>query len=171
MKKKEKESITFLSSSFMFVGVIFTFSCGVGIGLFTLLFEPCRTQLDTISWCIVGFACGVLQIFLIIVSSRRGLSVVRIDESGIKRLIFGFIKSTEMKWDNIAEIRYYERGIPFIFVSKTLSLENKIYDYIIKQKDVLQIQLNKKVYNALMKYIQQPIIGLTEEKLTALKLK
>ncbi len=97
--------------------------------------------------------------------------MVRIDESGIKRLIFGFIKSTEMKWDNIAEIRYYERGIPFIFVSKTLSLENKIYDYIIKQKDVLQIQLNKKVYNALMKYIQQPIIGLTEEKLTELKLK
>jgi len=79
--------------------------------------------------------------------------------------------SKQMKWDNIAEIRYYERGIPFIFVSKTLSLENKIYDYIIKQKDVLQIQLNKKVYNALMKYIQQPIIGLTEEKLTELKLK
>lgn len=169
--RNEKETVTILPFPFMVVGTLFAFCLGVGIGLFTLLYEPCRNQLNILHWCIIGFACGICPILLILVSSRRGLSVIKMDENGIRRLVFGFIKSIEMKWDDIAEIRYFERFMPFLILSKTITLEGKPYDKVVKRKDVIQIQLSKKVYDTIIKYIKQPIIGLTEETLTTLKFK
>lgn len=171
MNKKNTNSVSILPSSIFLFIIIITLLMAIALGLFILLYEPCRSQLDTLSWCIVGFCNGFCPLLVIVAGARRGLSVIKIDENGIKLKIFGFIKFLEMKWDSIAEIRYYERFVPFIFISKTKNLEAKTYDYIIRQKDVIQLQLTKKVYDVLKKYAKQPIIGLTNEKLTALKLK
>ena len=173
VKNKKTDAVTILPSLIMTIGTLLAFSLTVGIGIFVLIYdlvEPGKKQLDILSWCIICLMSGVYPIALILVSSRRGLSLIKIDKNGIRRLVFGFIKSVEMQWDNIAEIRYYERGLPFIIISKTQHLEGKSYNRIVMRRDVIQIQLNKKAYEAITKYIQQPIIGLTEEKLTELKL-
>ena len=177
MKKKDKSSVTIFTSKFLTIGVTLIVLPLLGLGLFTVIYEPIRTGIGVLTWCIMGFFCGLLPLLLLTFGARECFSVIRIDKSGVKLLAYGFIKLIEMNWDDIAEIRYHEKlaspfvkaFLPFVLISKTKSLSGKTLYYAEKQKDILQIQMNKKIYDIICNYAMQPIEGLTEEKLTELK--
>ncbi len=119
----------------------------------------------------LGIFCVGCSIVILICAPRRFFSVITISEDGISRCLFSKFFKLSMKWDEIYEISYFESGMAFLMFSQTKSIKGMSYGKIAKIKNFIQLQLTQKNYDAVKQYIQQPIIGLTEEKKRQLKLK
>lgn len=165
----KKDRIKTLASPILTGCIVGALVADVCILMFFLLY-PWKEDIDFWGWFIISFFCILLPILLLLFSSRRFFSVITIDETGIKRSCFKLFWKLDMLWDGIKEIIYYERLAPFIMFSKSESIQGWDYDDMIKRKDILQIQLTAKVYSVLMQYVQQPIVGLTDEVVAKLKL-
>ena len=168
---KHKKVKKFASVPLMLI-IIFTLIVAYSLFLFILLFPDCRNQLieQPFALAIGCFFTGFLPIVLVICTARRCFTLLVIDEKGITTSLFHFFYRRVFKWDEITEIMYYERLIPFLFVSKNVYLTEMDYDEIIKRKDVLQISLTPKIYKAITNFTDRPIVGLTEDKIEKLKL-
>lgn len=165
-----KKSVKVIPSMFMLIGVMCAIVIGLGLLIFFYTYPPARpTELyDHLLTC---FATGILPVLIIILAIPRGIfSVVTISESGVKRASFGVLCKREIKWDEMSEMRYYPRIMPFVFLCKTGTLEGVYYDDIIKRKDVIQVTLTKKVYNAITQFTDKEIMGLSDDAIKALKL-
>ncbi len=153
---------------------IHSYNCFIDKRIFVLVFisscvgsdEKCAMVADCIRYFFFG---GPIVIF--ISGARRGFSVITISEEGISRCLFGKFCKLTMKWDEIYEISYFESGMAFLIFSQTKSIQGLSYWKITKIKNLIQIQLTQKNYDAVKQYIQQPIKGLTDAKMKQLKLK
>ena len=152
---------------------IITIVLSTCVFLFLTLFPPALTQMKKALgvWITSGLLFLGGPIVILISTARRCFSVITISEKGISRVAFGVFFKLSMKWDEIYEISYFESGMPFLIFSQTKSIQGLSYWKITKIKNLIQLQLTQKNYDVVKQYIQQPIIGLTEEKMGQLKLK
>ena len=174
MKNKSEKPLKtkFFASVPMMAGMIFMLVLGFSLFLFCLLHKPAREQLIY-----SPFYCAIICFFLVFlpvlgfaITARRWFTVLSLDEKGVKTSLFHFFYRKQMAWEEIAEVRYYERIIPFVLISQNESLLGLEYGEIIKRKDVLQVSLNQKVYKVIGKYYSRPIIGLDDKSINDLKL-
>ena len=169
--KKRNKPLKIVASPFVLAGVI-VMLLFLGVILF-LVFLPVDDDVSIFSQIGCIICCVVFPIIALIDLSFRGfLSVLVIDCNGIKNNLFGIFPVKKTSWEEMYEIRYYERLRPFLLFSKC-SLENLTYNQIItviKRKDAVQVELTKKVYQAVISFTEKPIVDLTEEKIELLKL-
>lgn len=92
-------------------------------------------------------------------TAHRWFSVIEITEKGIKKSLFKIFQKTEIAWSEISEIRFCSRVGYWLLISKT-KLDGVYYDDIVKRKDVIQIEFNKKIYHILRQYWKEEIINL-----------
>ncbi len=142
---------------------IVTIVLSISVFLFLCLYPPAWAQMKNVLWLLIAlgifFIGGPIVIF--ISGARRGFSVITISEEGISRCLFGKFCKLTMKWDEIYEISYFESGMAFLIFSQTKSIQGLSYWKITKIKNLIQIQLTQKNYDAVKQYIQQPIIRVT----------
>ena len=152
--------------------IIATLVLGLGMLMFLYLYPPARAQMmNAIGLQIaLDIFCIGCSIIILIYAPRRFFSIITISKDGISRSLFGKFFKLSMKWDGIYEISYFESGMGFMMFSQTKSIKGMSYGKIAKIKDLIQLQLTKKNYDAVKQYIQQPIIGLSEEIKRRLKL-
>lgn len=165
-----KNRINVVMSWFMLIGHIITVLMGYGILIFVYTYPPARHQItvgdgESIFVQIMLILCmGVLPTLLIILAIPRGVfSIVTISDKGVKRTLFAGLLKREMTWEEMTEMRYYPRIFPFVFFSKTTCLEGLTYEKMYRKKDVIQVALSKKVYNAISRFTDKEIIALPEK--------
>lgn len=167
-KEYKKNTVKVHPMPVVAVGIISCVLLDVAIVLFCILYP--KEPLKIITWIIISVCAVILPITMVLFTARRVFSTISINKHGIKRTCFKVFYKLEMPWDGIREIRYCERIGPYLMISKTESIEKWTFENMIKRKDILQIALTPKVYKAIKPYLQQPILGLTEEKIKTLKL-
>lgn len=161
MKKRKR----FFASVSMMIGMIFMLIMLYGFLCFILFFPDIREQLKdkVIMYAFPIFATGFCPTAAFIITARRWFTLLEIDEKGIKTSLFHFFYRKRISWDELKEIRYYERISPFLFFSKNVSLEGMAYDDIIKRKDVIQASLTLELYRAIRENTDKQIVNLSEE--------
>lgn len=168
MKKKQYTKIRIVPSVTLMFGLIFLYVLSYGVGLFIVIFEPCRSQLlyeHPFVFCFCIFICFVCPIGVFFGTLRRVWSIVTIDEKGIRRVVFGKFFKMEMTWEEIKEIRYYQQVLPFLFISKNISLDGMCmdkYNKILKRHDVIQIGISDKIFNVITRYYDKRILSLPD---------
>lgn len=165
---KSKNIRRTIASPLLFIGIILTILLLIGCNLFFVLYP--YNRMGIIMLVSATFLCSGGALLIFISSFRRFFSVIRIDEYGLSRSVFGKLCKLSMNWDEIYEISYFESVLPFIIISKTQSIQGLSYWKITKIKDTIQIQLTQKNYNFIKQFIKQPVIGLTDEKIQQIKL-
>lgn len=158
-----KKVVKVIPSMFWLIGIICAIIGGYSILIVIYSLESARNQLDIISHIIYIVFTGVLPTLILILSVQRGVfSVVTFSENGVKRSLFAGLFKVEMSWEEMKEMRFYVRLLPYIFFSKTSTLEGLTYDSIIKKKDIIQVDFTKKVYNAIKQFTDREIVNLPE---------
>ena len=171
--KSEKPLKTkFFASVPMMAGMIFMLVMCFSLFLFCVVFQPIRVQIfeKIFRFLIICFFLVFSPVLAFAMTARRWFTVLSLDDKGVKTSLFHFFYRKQMAWEEIAEVRYYERIIPFVLISQNESLLGLEYGEIIKRKDVLQVSLNQKVYKVISKYYSRPIIGLEDKSINDLKL-
>ena len=171
--KTRNKPLKIIASPFILSGLIFAEILCYGIFIFIYSYPVARGQLTPFTHfiCIAGFA--VLPMVVLIAGAYRGfLSLIIIDNYGIRTSVLGIFPVRRVLWSEMYEIRYYERVRPFFLFSKC-SLENLTYEQIIKivtRKDAVQVELTKKVYQAVKSFTDKPIVNLSEDRIKLLRL-
>lgn len=139
------------------------------IAFFVILFFL-PTDGASVYYVLIGIILIGLPLLAMFLCMRRFLSVIEINDEGVSRVAFKKFYKLSIKWGELKEVRYFESILPFLMFSKTQSLCGLSYDQMIKIKDCIQIQLNRKNYKVIKRYFDKQISGLTSEKIKALKL-
>lgn len=157
-----KKTVKALMSIYVMVGTLFIVIAAYTILIFTYVYPPARPT-EIYDHVLFVLCSGVIPTLIIILAIPRGIfSVVTISEMGVKRTLFAKLCKREIRWEEMSEIRYYPRIMPFVFFVKNGSLEGLSYESIIKRKDVIQVALSKKVYNAIKQFTDKEIVNLPE---------
>lgn len=145
-------------------GIIIIIALCFALFLFMMIHEPARAQTleNPLYLVVLVFFTVFLPIVCFIFAVPRFLTLLEIDESGIKTSVFHILKRKKVLWNEVWEVRYYFRVLPFIFVAVNGSLYGLTYEEIVKRKDVIQITLTKKVLEAFKAYCPLDIINLPD---------
>ena len=171
MNKRNKRVKKFISSKFHIFGFVFSLICGYAPLLFVIIYDDAWKQaLETpLLFAIFCFMSAGLSTFVLVAITRRSFSIITIDEDGISSALFKVFFKRHISWEEVREMKLYAHGFPYLIVSKESSLGNiPLYYKALRLKDVIFIQLNKKIYFALREFTDQPITGLTDEILIRL---
>ena len=96
----------------------------------------------------------------------RGIySVVTIDEKGIRRALFGIFCKVSISWDELNEMKCFNRVVDQIFCSKEITLEELTFNEVIKKRRLIQIPASPKVLAVVRQYTDKEIIGIPEDVL------
>lgn len=172
-KRKNKYNIKFFKSPFLMGGIIFILIIGYGCFIFIATFPPARIILRTPFLCVgTCFATVICPTFVLCGTIKRFFVKIIIDENGIETSLFKVFCKKKWAWEEIKEIFCGWRVVPWLFLSKKPdAFIDRTYEKLIKDKDLLQIEMtSKKVYRAIKHYWDKPIIGITEEVEKQLKL-
>lgn len=158
MKKKK---IKIIVSGFVLFSIILMIVLCVGL-LVIMYTSPSfyEQNVPIILQVIAIFCMGVCPIFGIILTAKRWLAIIEISEKGIKRSILGFLFKYEIRWEEIKEIKLYNRAGLWIIISKTSELSSMSYEAAIKNKDIIQMSYSKKVMEFIEEFYNGAIIGL-----------
>ncbi len=132
----------------------------------------------TVLWYLANFT-GEAKIFVRIISTvmflllpwgltfwsiKLGWTVVKIDENGIKRELFGFLFKRQITWEELHEIRFIFvlSGGGWIFFSKK-SLENMSLGKARNQKGQIQIVHTERLIEVIRLFTDKEIVNLTIE--------
>ncbi len=130
----------------------------------------------TILWCLVHFTDGEAEKWVLVVadimflilpwgltiwSIKFGWTVVIIDQSGIRRELFGFLFKRYISWEELYEIRFIQvpTGGGWIFFSKK-SLSNMSLGKARSQKEQIQVVNTTKILETIQLYTNQEIVNL-----------
>ena len=161
MKKNKENTVKIYPSVVLMVGVLFGISLSLTIMIFCCAYTPAREQLleTPFIFAIMIFFTGGMSTLAFLLGIPRIFSVIYINENGVTKYWLGFIRATQITWEEMKEIRYFPYLLPYIFFSKNVSLENMYYNKILRQKGVIQAQLTKKLYYAICTFTDKPIIN------------
>ena len=90
----------------------------------------------------------------------RIFSVVEFNEEGVRRANFKFLYKRKIRWDEVAEIRYY-RSRGWIIISKH-PLGHKDFNFVVERRDVIPIMYSKEVVQAIHKNTDIIINGIDD---------
>ena len=131
----------------VFVYVIFAFS------MYMFKFDP--QYISAILT--VAFFCFFLPTILWF---TRIFSVVEFNEEGVRRANFKILCKRKIRWNEVAEIRYY-RSRGWIIISKR-PLGYKDFNFVVERRDVIPIMYSKKVEETIRKYTDIIINGIDD---------
>lgn len=90
----------------------------------------------------------------------RIFSVVEFNEEGVRRANFKILCKRKIRWDEVAEIRFY-RFPGWIIISKR-PLGYKDFNFVVERRDVIPIMYSKKVEETIHKYTDIIINGIDD---------
>ena len=90
----------------------------------------------------------------------RIFSVVEFNEEGVSRANFKILCKRKIRWDEVAEIRFY-RFPGWIIISKR-PLGYKDFNFVVERRDVIPIMYSKKVEETIRKYTDIIINGIDD---------
>ena len=167
-----KKNFKCFASPFIMIGLVIMIVLAIAIWIFTLFFpftngrfiDDIPKFLDQVGFILIVpiIFAGVLPVLGFGLSCYKGFSVLEISEIGVKKSLFKIFRKTEIKWDEMREIRCYGMVRRWIFFSKTC-LENMSYNMIIKRKDTLQIEYSEKIVELIHSFTDKEIINLPNE--------
>ena len=131
----------------VFVYVIFAFS------MYMFQFDP--QYISAILT--VAFFCFFLPTILWF---TRIFSVVEFNEEGVRRANFKILCKRKIRWDEVAEIRFY-RFPGWIIISKR-PLGYKDFNFVVERRDVIPIMYSKEVVQAIHKNTDIIINGIDD---------
>lgn len=105
----------------------------------------------------VAFFCFFLPTILWF---TRIFSVVEFNEEGVRRSNFKFLCKRKIRWDEVAEIRFYRFPV-WIIISKR-PLGYKDFSFVVVRRDVIPIMYSKKVEETIRKFTDIIINGIDD---------
>lgn len=90
----------------------------------------------------------------------RIFSVVEFNEECVRRANFKILCKRKIRWNEVAEIRYY-RSRGWIIISKR-PLGYKDFNFVVERRDVIPIMYSKKVEETIRKYTDIIINGIDD---------
>ena len=90
----------------------------------------------------------------------RIFSVVEFNEEGVRRANFKILCKRKIRWDEVAEIRFY-RSRGWIIISKR-PLGYKDFNFVVERRDVIPIMYSKEVVQAIHKNTDIIINGIDD---------
>ena len=170
-KQKELNKTVIYASKFIMSGLIFMLVLGSGLFIFIILYDKfVNPQLSVALWIALILMMIVVPIIAFILSANRGFLRIEIDEKGIKTSLFHFFRKRDFLWEDLKEIACYSMIYPFIIFSKSEIPDYMPYSKVIRRKDVITVQLNRKLYKAILRFTDKPISYLSEDLIDFLKL-
>jgi hypothetical protein len=167
MKVKNNQT-KFYASPFIMIGLIIMLL--LMFGIWTLVFivfvkggnEATTNEEISRGFIIVSiyFAISLLGFAL---TCHKGFTVYQLTNDGIRTSLFRIFKRKELMWDEVFEIRHIIFLNHWIFISD-VSLEGMNYQQIIKLKNVIQIESNKKLIDSIRQYSDKQIINLPNQQ-------
>ncbi|MCI8612636.1 MAG: hypothetical protein HFE48_02915 [Clostridia bacterium] len=120
---------------------------GYAILIFTFTYKPIFEEIGLWAKVIAIVCFGVLPTLGIIGLTIRGFySVIKIDEKGVSRALFGIFFKKEISWEEMKGMWALYQVQVFVFFSKSVSLDGMTYNKIIKQKDGVDDDTAKRLY-------------------------
>ena len=171
MRKKEKDeySVKFYKSPFMIIGLIFMLIVMYGLLSFEIvsiiIFENVRKQYAESPFLFLFFVVFlfVIPTILFIFLMPRGFTKIVINKNGIETSLCKVFYKQKIAWSEVEEIRFGWRICFWVYLSKKKGeFENTDYEKLVKNRNVLQIELRKKVYKAILHYCDRPIEGIPD---------
>ena len=172
--KDNREEVRVMPSLFVVWGVLFALVSGYGVFIFIHVYPDSRAQIISsivsfdiyaLAYYIFAFVIGGLPTILLIMCFVQGLfSVVTIDAVGVRRSLFGKFCKREMTWEEVVEIRFFPRVTPYIlFTNKDLSNENLFPKNVIAHKNIIAVEMRKKVIDAIERFTDKEIVGMPKD--------
>lgn len=162
--KDNKDEVRVMPSLFVLCGVLITVVLAYSVSIFVNVYSVAREQMleGLIVYCCFMFITGGLPTILLIMCFVQGLfSVVTIDATGVRRALFGKFRKRQMTWEEVVEIRFFPRVTPYIlFTNKDLSNENLFSKNVIAHKNIIAVEMRKKVMDAIERFTDKQIVGL-----------
>ena len=121
--------------------------------LFTFRFDP-QDVFGNVLMIFLGFIIPTILWF------TRVFSIVEFNEEGVKRSNFKFLCKRKIRWDEVAEIRFY-RFPGWIIISKR-PLGYKDFNFVVERRDVIPIMYSKEVVQAIHKNTDIIINGIDD---------
>ena len=144
-KEKTEFNVKFYKDPFLMFGMIMMCILSYGLFLFIAIFPLFRPLLKSPIECIV--TCFFTKI--------------AINEEGIESSVF--FRKKKMAWEDIKEMGCNWLICNWLYIStKEGELAKVTYGKLYKNKNIMQIELSKKVYKAIKHYYDKPILGMTE---------
>lgn len=152
----KKDSNKFYASLPIMICVTIMNLCSYGMcafGLYMFKFDP-QYIFGIVS---MVFFCFVLPSILWF---TRIFSVVEFNEECVKRSNFKILCKRKIRWDEVAEIRFY-RFPGWIIISKR-PLGYKDFNFVVERCDVIPIMYSKKVEETIHRYTDVIINGIDD---------
>ena len=158
LKQKDNPKKVFFASIPIMFGLILFMLCNYSIFLICILAGGFSLRTIPLS---VWLFCFVIPSVTPFSNANRFFAVVKINEKGVTRSIFGFFGKRTILWEEMVEIRLKSYSGTWLFFSKQ-PLEHLYYNDVIKRKDVIQATMTAEIVNAIRFYTNQEIIGYNE---------
>ena len=162
-----KEETRIMPSLVALVGTLSASIMGYSVTIFLNVYSVAREQLleSLFLYCVIMFIMGGLPTILLIMGFVQGMfSVVTIDAVGVRRSLFGKFCKREIIWEEVVEIRFFPRVTPYIlFTNKDLSDENLFPKNLIAHKNIIAVEMRKKVIDAIERFTDKEIVGIPKD--------
>lgn len=172
MKVKNNQT-KFYASPFIMIGLIIMIILSISFWLFTLYYPFVEGRIidnidvivseKAILLIISIFGAGIFPFIGFILTCHKGFTLYQLTNDGIRTSLFRIFKRKELMWDEVFEIRHIIFLNHWIFISD-VSLEGMNYQQIIKLKNVIQIESNKKLIDSIRQYSDKQIINLPNQQ-------
>ena len=137
------------------------FFASLPVMIFVTVLNLCLYGMCAFNWYMVKFdpqdvfGNVLMTFFGLILPSllwvTRIFSVVEFNEECVRRANFKILCKRIIRWDEVAEIRYY-RSRGWIIISKR-PLGYKDFNFVVERRDVIPIMYSKKVEETIHKYM------------------
>ncbi|MCD4826724.1 MAG: hypothetical protein K8Q99_02935 [Acholeplasmataceae bacterium] len=155
----------FLASPLILFGVLFI--CILSYFQFILIFYILpKSNLENASkGTLIAFAIilGGFPTLTLMFTLNKCFSMISFDEEGVHRSLFNRFFKKDFLWEDIKELRIFNRVDQWLFISK-LSTEGMSYYQLIKNKDIIQISFTPNILKAIRKYSSVKIENLNENQ-------
>ena len=146
------------------------FFASLPVMTFVTVLNLCLYGMGAFNWYMVKFdpqdvfGNVLMSFFGLILPSllwfTRIFSVVEFNEECVRRANFKILCKRIIRWDEVAEIRYY-RSRGWIIISKH-PLGYKDFNFVVERRDVIPIMYSKKVEETIHKYMDIIINGIDD---------
>lgn len=165
--KDNREEVRVMPSLFVLWGNVILIIALYGVLAF-MYFNPFSRKQMLENWFLhcgmLAFTGGLPTILLIICFVQGLFSVVTIDATGVRRALLGKFRKRQMTWAEVVEIRVFPRVTPYIlFTNKDLSDENLFPKNLIAHKNIIAVEMRKKVIDAIERFTDKEIVGIPKD--------
>jgi len=106
---------------------------------------------------------GILPTLMLILFSNHCFSIITIDQSGIHKALFKYFLKKDYRWEDIKELRIFNRVDSWLFIGK-VPMVGLDYYKLIKHKKIMQMSFRPSILKAIRQYSDMKIENLDENR-------